>query len=187
MGPGWPHTWCMRCEHCHHEFPPGSRFCPGCGEAVATHLVVPDAKPRDTSITAPGVRSGVWNWILLVLLGMERLAALKAFPLEGAVAWERAFFYVWSWGLLAAAAPLLALRWRAGGWLAFLSGVALILRSCVPLLSEAPVPWAVVTLMIASATLTFAFLYEQSFWPHFASPMGGNSDEPNGTGDGGGR
>lgn len=172
----------MRCEHCHHECPPDSRFCPGCGEAVAARLAAPGTEPKDTSITGPGVRAGVWNWILLILLAMERLAAIKAFPVEGAAAWERTFFYAWSWGLLAVAAPLLALRWRAGGWLAFLSGVALILRSCVPLLSEAPVPWAVVTLMVASATLTFAFLYEQSFWPHIPSPMGGNSDHPDGHG-----
>lgn len=173
----------MRCEHCLHDLPPGARFCPGCGLAVAA---APEAEPVDTSITAPGVRPGVWRWALLVLLLLERLTATKAFPLtDGAAPWERVFLYAWGWGLLAVAAPLLALRWRAGGWLAFLSGSLLILRSCVPLLSESPVPWAVITLMMASATLTFAFLFEQSFWPHFASPMGGNRDETGaGPGDG---
>lgn len=118
----------------------------------------------------------MWHWLLLILLVLERLTALKAFPLEGAAPWERVFFYAWGWGLLLLAAPLLAWRRRAGGWLALLSGLALILRSCAPLLSEAPVPWAVITLMVASATLTFAFLHEQSFWPHLPSPMGEHRD-----------
>jgi len=131
----------------------------------------------DTSITASGVRPGVWRWALLVLLVLERLTASKAFPLEGAGSWERTFLYSWGWGLLILAAPLLVLRRRSGGWLAFLSGAALIVRSCVPLLSEVPVPWAVITLMMAAGTLTFAFLYEQSFWPHHESPLGGNSDD----------
>lgn len=131
----------------------------------------------DTSITAPGVRPGAWHWMLIVLLVAERLTALKAFPTEGAASWERLFLYGWGWGLLILTAPLLIFRRRAGGWLAFLSGVALIVRSCVPLLGEAPVPWAVITLMVASATLTFAFLHEQSFWPHLPSPMGGNRQD----------
>ena len=175
-GPG--NTGGMRCEHCLHDLPPGARFCPGCGRPAPPRAAAAEDLPQDTSITAPGVRPGVWNWILLVLLLLERFASLKAFPLEDAAAWERAFAYGWGWGLLALAAPLLALRWRGGGWLAFLSGLALILRSCVPLLGEAPAAWAVLTLMIASATLTFAFLYEQSFWPHVESPMGGNSADP---------
>ncbi len=161
----------MRCDSCLHDLPSHARFCPGCGRAV------PEERPQDTSITAPGLRPGVWNWILLVLLCAERLTALKAFPLADAASWERVFSYAWGWGLLALAVPFLALRMRPGGWLAFVSGLALILRSCVPLLGESPVPWAVLTLMIASGTLTFAFLYEQSFWPHFASPMGGNRDQ----------
>ena len=165
----------MRCEHCHHDLPSTARFCPACGEAVPSAPT--QVQPQDTSITGPGVRPGVWNWILLILLVLERLTAIKAFPLEDAALWERIFLYAWGWGLLAVAAPLLALRWRAGGWLAFLSGGLLILRSCVPLIGEAPVPWAVVTLMVAAATLTFAFLHEQSFWPHLPSPMGGNSDD----------
>ena len=168
----------MRCDQCLHDLPPNARFCPGCGQAV------PEAGPKDTSITAEGVRPGVWNWILLILLVLERLTALKAFPLEGTAPWERVFLHAWGWGLLAVSAPVLALRWRAGGWLAFLSSLALILRSCVPLLSEAPVPWAVITLMVASATLTFAFLYEQSFWPHLPSPMGENRDGLGGPEDG---
>jgi hypothetical protein len=147
-------------------------------------MAAPEAEPVDTSITAPGVRPGVWRWALLVLLVLERLTAIKAFPLEGAAPWERVFLYAWGWGLLLVATPLLLLRRRSGGWLAFLSGVVLILCSCVPLLSEVPVPWAVITLMMAAGTLTFAFLYEQSFWPHYESPLGGNSDDLDGPGDG---
>lgn len=170
----------MRCEHCLHDLPPGARFCPGCGQGVPGAAAAPEAGPVDTSITAPGVKPGVWRWALLVLLVLERLTAIKAFPLEGAAPWERVFLYAWGWGLLLVAAPLLLLRRRAGGWLAFLSGATLILRSCVPLLSEVPVPWAVITLMMAAGTLTFAFLYEQSFWPHDESPLGGNSDDLDG-------
>jgi hypothetical protein len=166
----------MRCEHCLHDLPQGARFCPGCGQVAPGAPAAREAEVVDTSITAAGVQPGVWRWALLVLLALERLTALKAFPLELAAPWERVFLHAWGWGMLAVTAPLLALRRRAGGWLAFLSGLALILRSCVPLLSEEPVPWAVITLMVASATLTFAFLFEQSFWPHLASPMGGNSD-----------
>ena len=128
----------------------------------------------DTSITAEGVRPGVWRWALLLLLAVERITAWKAFPMEDAASWERIFFWAWGAGLLALAVPALILRKRPGGWLAFLSGAALIARSCVPLVGEAPAAWAVITLMVASATLTFAFLYEQSFWPHFPSPVGGN-------------
>ncbi len=167
----------MRCEHCLHDLPVSARFCPGCGQAVPAHLAPPAEEPVDTSITAPGVRPGAWHWMLIVLLVAERLTALKAFPTEGAASWERLFLYGWGWGLLILTAPLLIFRRRAGGWLAFLSGVALIVRSCVPLLGEAPVPWAVITLMVASATLTFAFLHEQSFWPHLPSPMGGNRQD----------
>lgn len=139
--------------------------------------------PKDTSITAAGVRPGVWRWALLALLAVERLVAWKAFPLADAAPWERIFFWVWSPGLLLLAAPLLAFRKRAGGWLAFLSGVALIGRSCVPLVGEDPAAWAVVTLMVASATLTFAFLFEQSFWPHLPSPIQENQAE-DGAGEG---
>ena len=167
----------MHCEHCLHDLPDDARFCPGCGQAVPAHLAPPAQRPLDTSITADGIRPGAWHWMLLVLMGLERLVAYKAFPLEGAESWERAFLAAWGAGLLVLALAPLALRRRAGGWLAFLSGAALIVRSCVPLLGDAPVPWAVIALMVASATLTFAFLYEQSFWPHLPSPMGGNSGE----------
>ena len=169
----------MRCEHCLHDLPSSARFCPACGRPAPASFAAqapPEPGPVDTSITAPGVRPGVWNWALIVLLLLERFAAWKAFPLEDAARWERLFSQVWGWGLLLVAAGILIPRWRAGGWLAFLSGLALIVRSCVPLLGEAPVPWAVVTLMVASATLTFAFLYEQSFWPHLPSPLGGNRE-----------
>ena len=163
----------MRCPACSVEIPTGARFCPGCGKAAP----VAEAKPKDISITAEGVRPGVWNWVLLVLLLAERLVAWKAFPLADAAAWERAFFWAWSPGLLILAAPALALRARAGGWLAFLSGLALAARSCVPLVGEDPAAWAVVTLMVASATLSFAFLFEQSFWPHLPSPIQENQGE----------
>ncbi|HTL97211.1 MAG TPA: zinc ribbon domain-containing protein [Holophagaceae bacterium] len=165
----------MRCQHCSHDLPAEARFCPGCGRPAPAPA---EAKPQDISITAEGVRPGVWNWTLLALLAGERLIAWKAFPLADAAPWERVFLYGWGWGLAALAGPALGLRWRAGGWLAFLSGFALIARSCVPLLGEDPASWAVVTLMVASATLSFAFLYEQSFWPHLPSPLGGNSDDP---------
>ena len=169
----------MRCEHCLHDLPEGARFCPACGQAAPAHFSPPpEARPRDTSITAEGVRPGVWNWALMALLGGERLVAWKAFPFAGAAPWERVFLYAWGLGLAALALPALGLKRRAGGWLALLSGIALIARSCVPLLGEDPAAWAVVTLMVASATLSFAFLYEQSFWPHLPSPMGGNSDDP---------
>ena len=166
----------MRCLSCSTEMPPGASFCPGCGRPAP----VQDAKPSDTSITAEGVRPGVWNWILVVLVLAERLTAWKAFPLADAAPWERAFLWAWGLGLLVATAPALALRARAGGWLAFLSGLALIARSCVPLAGEEPASWAVVTLMVASVTLSFAFLYEQSFWPRHPSPMGGNRESGEG-------
>ena len=167
----------MRCEHCLHDLPEGARFCPGCGQAAPAHAAPPAPAPRDTSITAEGVRPGVWRWALLLLLLAERLAAWKAFPLEGAAPWERVFLYAWGAGLLVLATPALVFRKRAGGWLAFLSGTALIARSCVPLVGESPAVWAVIAFMVASATLTFAFLYEQGFWPHLPSPLGGNRDE----------
>ena len=122
--------------------------------------------------------------MLLILLLAERLAAWKAFPLSDAAPWERGFAIVWGAALLITALPALALRRRVGGWLAFLSGLALTARSCVPLVGEDPASWAVLTLMVASATLSFAFLYEQSFWPHLPSPLVGNSDDPDGPGEG---
>ncbi len=166
----------MRCEHCLHDLPAQARFCPGCGQPVPDLAGRPRAEEPlvDTSITAEGVRPGVWRWALLLLLLGERATAWKAFPLADAAGWERIFLWAWGAGLLVLAGPLLLFRKRPGGWLAFLSGAALIARSCVPLVGEAPAAWAVITLMVASATLTFAFLYEQGFWPHLPRPVGGN-------------
>ncbi|MBL0210467.1 MAG: hypothetical protein IPQ13_06080 [Holophagaceae bacterium] len=112
---------------------------------------------------------GRWNWLLICLLIIERTAAWFAFPLNDPAreveGWETGFWAAWGLGgLLAAAVPLL-FRKRAGGWLSALSGFLLLVRSCIPLLGEKPAADAVVAIMITSATLTFAFLYDQSFWP----------------------
>lgn len=112
---------------------------------------------------------GGWGKVLLVLLLIERAAAWGAFPLDDLsreiADWEMTFWISWGLGLLLLALMPLALRRRAGGWLSALSGLLLIARSCLPLLGEKPAAGAVITLMVASATLTFAFLYEQSYWP----------------------
>lgn len=154
----------MRCERCRAELPLESRFCPACGAAAPA-----EEPPADRSITSPETRPGAWHWLLLVLLLAERVAACYAFPLNDLdhppAAWERLFLHGWGWGLFLLAAPFLVLRRRAGGWLAALSSLALIGRDCVPLLGEAPAAGAVVVLIVTSATLTFAFLHEQSYWP----------------------
>lgn len=112
---------------------------------------------------------GGWGRVLITLLLIERAVAWGAFPLNdpsrGILAWEPSSWIVWGLVLLLLAMVPLALRRRVGGWLAALSGLLLIARSCLPLLGEKPAAGAVVTLMVASATLTFAFLYEQSYWP----------------------
>jgi hypothetical protein len=106
--------------------------------------------------------------------------AYAAFPLERAyhvtAPWERPF--LWGWGLalgLLSVPLVLTRRRRAGGWLAFLSGMALIVRACVPLIEPEPLGQAAESLawsstlligvfFVAGATVTFAFLFEQSFW-----------------------
>ena len=167
----------MRCTHCPADLPDGARFCPACGAAAPEPE--PEA-PRDLSITAPEVRPGVWNWMLAILLVLERLSAWFAFPLDDPWTsyrgWEGAFLWIWGAGLGLLALPLLFLRRRAGGWLAGLSGTALLARAAIPLAIEAPYgkqtselasDSILVTLVfiVASATLTFAFFHEQSFWP----------------------
>lgn len=160
----------MRCSACSHAAPADAAFCPRCGKALPRPE--PEA-PRDGSITDAATPRGVWWWLLLALLALERLLAWTSFPVDEsrwlAPGWERPFLWIWGLGLGLPAAGLLVFRRRAGGWLAFLSGLALALRACVPMISESraaesQVQGAVWSLMAASATLTFAFLYEQSFW-----------------------
>lgn len=112
---------------------------------------------------------GAWNWLLLALLLIERAVAWFAFspndPSREIAQWETTFWIAWGLGgLLLAAVPLILHR-RAGGWLSAFSSFVLLTRSCIPLLGEKPAADAVVVIMATSATLTFAFLYEQSFWP----------------------
>lgn len=166
----------MRCAHCQADLPGDARFCPACGEAVFPV----EEEIRDASITSPETLPGVWNWMLVLLLGLERLSAYFAFPLDDPWqshrGWEGRFLLVWGLGLGLLALPTLALRRRAGGWLAVLSGTALLIRAAIPLAMEAPYGMQapelasnsiLVTLVFlaGSATLTFAFFYEQSFWP----------------------
>ena len=112
---------------------------------------------------------GGWNWLLLSLLLLERAVAWFAFslndPSRDIASWEAGYWMAWGLGgFLLAAAPLL-LRHRAGGWLSALSSFVLLIRCCIPLLGEKPAADAVVVIMVTSITMTFAFLYEQSFWP----------------------
>lgn len=112
---------------------------------------------------------GGWNWLLLGLLLIERAAAWFAFSPNDTsrdiAHWETGFWIVWGLiGLLLAVVPIM-LRRRAGGWLSALSSFVLLARACIPLLGEKPAADAVVVIMATSVTLTFAFLYEQSYWP----------------------
>lgn len=112
---------------------------------------------------------GGWNWLLLSLLLIERAVAWFAFslndPSRDIAPWETSFWIAWGLGgLLLAVVPLL-LRHRAGGWLSAFSSFVILTRSCIPLLGEKPAAGAVVVIMATSITLTFAFLYEQSYWP----------------------
>lgn len=163
----------MRCSSCQSRIPAHAAYCPACGAAQPKGA---EAAPVDASISVAA--PGTWWWLLLVLLAAERLLAVYAFRDDEARwlarGWEGPFLWVWGAGLGLPAAALLALRKRPGGWLAFLSGGALSLRACVPMLGEGhaaeqQVYGAVLSLMVASATLTFAFLYEQSHWAEGAS------------------
>jgi len=151
----------MRCPACDAFIPTDARFCPACGAAA------PPARQGPLA-TVETARPGAWAWLLIVLLLLERGAGWLALPpfseTRTVATWELPFWWAWGLGLGLLCLPLLAFRQRAGGWLAFLSGGALVLRSCIPMLAEKPADGAVWTLMVASATLTFAFLYEQSYW-----------------------
>ena len=111
---------------------------------------------------------GGWNWVLLSLLLIERAVAWGAFSLNDQAreiaSWEKSFWIWWGLAWLVPAALSLVLRRRAGGWLSALSSLVLLVRCCIPLVGEKPAAGAVVALMVTSATMTFAFLYEQSFW-----------------------
>lgn len=112
---------------------------------------------------------GGWNWLLLCLLLVERAMAWFAFSLNdssrGIASWETAFWIAWGLGGLLLAAVPLVFRHRAGGWFSALSSLVLLIRSCIPLLGEKPASDAVLAIMATSVTLTFAFLYDQSYWP----------------------
>ena len=151
----------MRCPACNADLPPDARFCPGCG--AGAQAPVPPAEP----LTVEGGQRGDWRWTLSLLLLLERAVALWAFPLDdprrALAPWEGPFLQAWGWGGLLGLLAL-GIRHRSGGWLAGLSGLALLVRSAVPLASEKPADGAVWALMAASATLTFAFFHEQSWW-----------------------
>lgn len=166
----------MRCPACSAPLPPAAAFCPACGAPLPE---APEPQVQDQSISSASAPEGAWWWLLLILLLAERFLAWTSFPVDEsrwlASGWERPFLWTWGAGLGLLAALPLALRRRAGGWLAGLSGLALALRACIPMLSEGraaeqQVVGAVWSLMAASATLTFAFLYEQSFWPRVEGP-----------------
>ena len=112
---------------------------------------------------------GGWNWVLLILILTERAVAWGAFslndPARGIFVWEKSFWIWWGLGLLIPTVLSLVFRHRAGGWLSALSSLTLLARCCIPLIGEKPAAGAVVALMVTSATMTFAFLYEQSYWP----------------------
>ena len=124
---------------------------------------------------------GGWNWLLLGLLLIERAAAWFAFSPNDAsrniAQWETSFWMAWGLGILFLAVVPLMLRLRAGGWLSALSSFGLLIRSCIPLLGEKPAAEAVVVIMATSVTLTFAFLYEQSYWPVVEN--GGTTEDGN--------
>ena len=151
----------MRCSACDLDLPPNARYCPGCGAEV----MVQGEQTAPLAVEA-GVR-GDWRWTLILLLLLERAVACWAFPVDdphrSIAGWEPPFLRVWGWGGLLGMLTL-GFRHRSGGWLAGLSGLALLVRSAVPLASEKPADGAVWALMAASATLTFAFFHEQSWW-----------------------
>ncbi len=162
----------MRCAACDLDVPEKARFCPGCGREVVT--VAEPTRP----LTVEGGERGAWRWFLIFLLALERLVAWLAFAPEGPLGtWEARFF--WGYGVAAfiLTAFLLIFRRRSGGWLAGLSGLALMARSWVPLLGEKPADGAIWALMVASATLTFAFFHEQSWWGRSLSVQGSSPQE----------
>lgn len=177
----------MRCTACDLDLPENARFCPSCGlpQDSRTRLPGPEeaaatAEPVQP-LTVEGGERGAWRWILILLLALERLVAWWAFPLEDpsrvVAEWESTFFWIYGLAGFLLTASFLALRNRAGGWLAGLSGLALLIRSCGPLLGEKPADGAIWALMVASATLTFAFFHEQSWWGRSPSVQGSASEE----------
>ncbi len=110
---------------------------------------------------------GAWRWVLIALLGLERLSAHYAFPLNDrwrtAEPWEFTFALFWTWfGLL----PLVLVffKKRSGGWWCGLSTTLLLVRTCIPLAGEYPATGAVWVLFPIALSMTFIFLYDQSFW-----------------------
>ena len=112
---------------------------------------------------------GGWNWLLICLLLIERAVTWFAFslndPSREIASWETTYWIAWGAGLFLAALIPLLFRLRAGGWLSALSSLLLLVRSCLPLVGEQPAAGAVMAIMATSVTMTFAFLYEQSYWP----------------------
>ncbi len=111
---------------------------------------------------------GGWRWVLVALLLLERLSAKYGFPLDdtwrNVAAWEFTFSNLWTWsGLIPL--PFLLLKKRSGGWLCALSTTLLLIRTCIPLAGEYPATGAVWTLFPIALSMTFIFLYDQSFWP----------------------
>lgn len=162
----------MHCPSCNSSCLAGSKYCPSCGKDLR---IAPLHAP---TLVVEGQR-GPWAWVLASLLLAERGIAYMAFPLERvyhvAASWERPFLWAWGLGLGMLCLPLVVTRRRAGGWLAFFSGMALIVRACVPLIEPEPLgqaaenlAWSSTLLIgvffVAGATVTFAFLFEQSFW-----------------------
>lgn len=163
----------MRCVACDTRLSEAVAFCPHCGAA----------QPAGQEPQGPQVvegRRGAWAWALVALLLAERGMAWAAFPLERSyhltAVWELPFFQIWGGGLAILAVPLLMMKKRFGGWLAILSGLALVVRASVPLIEVEPVgqaaealAWAstllILVFFVAGTTLTFGFLFEQSFWP----------------------
>lgn len=110
---------------------------------------------------------GAWQWVLIALLALERLSAHYGFPLDDpwrtADPWEFKFAFLWTWfGLL----PLIFLLFkkRSGGWFCGLSTTLLLIRTCIPLAGEYPATGAVWVLFPIALSMTFIFLYDQSFW-----------------------
>lgn len=138
-----------------------------------------DEKDRRPGSQVVEGRKGAWAWSLAGALLVERWMAWLAFPLERPYhvtsPWEGPFLWAWGLGLGGLAVVLVLFRHRAGGWLAFLSGLALVARACIPLVEPEPLgqaaealalasAWLVMAFFAAGTSMTLAFLYEQGFW-----------------------
>lgn len=110
---------------------------------------------------------GAWRWVLLILLGLERWACLSLLGIDdtwrNVGLWEHQFNTIWGWTGVAII-PLLIMKKRVAGWAVAISSLALLVRISIPLVSEDPASGAVVALFPIALSLTFAFLYDQSFW-----------------------